>query len=57
MTDKEANVDADDRAPLLSFPPKKNSVENAINTESEPAEAGGTRFVYYKTRRDSLYSI
>ena len=45
MTDKEANVDADDRAPLLSFPPKKNSVENAINTESEPVEAGGTRFV------------
>ena len=45
MTDQEANVNDDDRAPLLSFPPKKHSAENAINAGGEPAEAGGTRFL------------
>ena len=39
MTDREANVDTDDRAPLLSFPPKN------VNTEGESPEAGGTRLL------------
>lgn len=39
--EKEANVDGDDRAPLLSYPPKSSSTENAINAGGELGKAGG----------------
>lgn len=42
-----ANGDVvDDRAPLLSFPPRNSSTQNASNTEDGAKEgAGGTRFL------------
>lgn len=47
MTDqeREANVDnGDDRAPLLSFPPKHSLAGNAINAESGQQQVGQTRY-------------
>jgi len=52
---REANVDGDgvdDRAPLLSFPPRNDSVRNVINAEGNArqtetevfTEVGGSRF-------------
>lgn len=49
--EREANIDSDpanDRAPLLSFPPRNGpalgSTRNAINAEGDAEGASGSRF-------------
>ena len=47
--EKEVNVDSDptdDRAPLLSFPPKNGSAKNAINDEGDAEGASGSRLIF-----------